>query len=243
MERDRHITKVTEPTNWVSSLVVVMKGDKLRLYIDPKDFNKAIRREHYPIPTTEEVLAGMPGVKRFSVLDAKSGFLLIKLDYESSLLTTFNTPIGRYRWLRLPFGIRSAPEIYQRIMDTMLEGIPACRDIMDDILIAAKTPIEHDTILSQVVQRAKSWNLQLNVDKCQIRRSEVKYVGHLITSQGLKPDPSKVKALQEMPAPKSKEEVRRFLGFIQYLAKFIPNLSEVDASLRKVNKQNVTFFL
>ncbi len=242
MEREQHITKVIEPTDWVSSLVVVMKGEKMRLCIDPKDLNKAIRREQYPIPTTEEVIAGMPGAKIFSVVDAKSGFLQIKLDYESSLLTTFNTPVGRYRWLRLPFGIKSAPEIFQRIMDSMLEGIEGCRAIMDDILIAAKTPIEHDRILSNVAERAKSWNLKLNFDKCQIRKSEVLYVGHLVTAQGLKPDPAKVRAVQEMPAPKTKEEVRRFLGFIQYLAKFIPNLSEVDAPLRKINKQDVTFF-
>ena len=94
MEREQQITKVTEPTDWVSSLVVVLKEEKMRLCIDPKDLNKAIRREQYPIPTAEEVLAGMPGAKIFSVLDAKSGFLQIKLDYESSLLTTFNTPVG-----------------------------------------------------------------------------------------------------------------------------------------------------
>ena len=242
MEREKHITKVSEPTDWVSSLVVVMKGEKVRLCIDPKDLNKAIRREHYPIPTVEEVVSGMPGTKLFSVLDARSGFLQIKLDYESSLLTTFNTPSGRYRWLRLPFGIKSAPEIYQRVMDTMLEGIPGCRAIMDDILIAAKNPVEHDEILTQVIERAKSWNLKLNYDKCHIRKSEVQYVGHLVTARGLKPDPAKVRALQEMPAPKTKEDVRRFLGFIQYLAKFIPNLSKMDAPLRKINKQDVEFF-
>ena len=127
-------------------------------------------------------------------------------------------------------------------MDLMLEGIDGCRAIMDDIIIAAKTPIEHDSILKKVVERAKAWNLKLNFDKCQIRKSEVLYVGHLVTAQGLKPDPAKVKAVQKMPVPASKEEVRRFLGFIQYLAKFIPNLSEIDAPLRKINKQNVTFF-
>lgn len=242
MECEKHITKVTEPTDWVSSMVVVIKGEKIRICIDPKDLNKAIRREQYPIPTVEEVVSGMPGAKVFSVLDAKSGFLQIKLDYESSLLTTFNTPVGRYRWLRLPFGIRSAPEIYQRIMDTMLEGIPGCRAVMDDILIAAKNPVEHDEILTRVMQRAKSWNLKLNFEKCHIRKSEVKYVGHLVTAQGLKPDPAKIQALQEMPTPTTKEEVRRFLGFIQYLAKFIPNLSDVDAPLRKINNQDVTFF-
>ena len=131
----------------------MVKNEKIRLCIDPKDLNRAIRTEQYPIPTAEEVIAGMPGTKVFSVIDAKSGFLQIKLDYKSSLLTTFNIPVGRYRWLRLPFGTKSA---LQRIMDLMLEGIDGCRAIMDDILIAAKTPVEHDLILKNVAERAKA---------------------------------------------------------------------------------------
>ena len=109
METDGHITKVTEPTDMVNSMVTVICNEKLRICSDLKDLNKAIRREHYSIPTVEEVIASIPGAKVFSKIYAKSGFLQIKLDYESSLLTTFNTPIGRYRWLRLRFGIKSTP--------------------------------------------------------------------------------------------------------------------------------------
>ena len=112
MEEMNQITKVTTPTDWVSSMVVVNKNDKIQICLDPRDLNRAIRREHYPMPMVEEVVASFPNTIVFSVLDAKSGFLQIKLDYESSLLTTFNTPRGRYRWLRLPFGVKSAPEIF-----------------------------------------------------------------------------------------------------------------------------------
>ena len=97
----------------------------------------------------------------FFEIDAKSGFLQIKLDYESSLLTTFNTPIGRYRWLRLPFGIKSALEIYQRFMD---------------ILIAGKTPEEHDRIMRKVVERATEWNFKHNFDNCQVKQPRVTYI-------------------------------------------------------------------
>ncbi len=96
MTRDGHINKVTEPTDWVSSMVTVVKNGKICLCSDPKDLNKAIRREHYPILTVEEVVSAVPNTKIFFVIDAKSGFLQIKLDYESSLLTTYNTPVGRY---------------------------------------------------------------------------------------------------------------------------------------------------
>ena len=241
MESAGHIIKVTEPTDWVSSMVVVIKKEKIRICIDPKDLNRAIRRENYPIPTVEEIVSTIPNAKVFSVIDAKSGFLQIKLDYESSLLTTFNTPVGRYRWLRLPFGIKSAPEIYQRIMDTMLEGIDGARAVMDDILIAAETPAKHDIIMKQVVRRAHEWNLKLNFEKCHLKQSRVKYIGHVVTSNGLEPDPDKVKAVMEYPVPQNKEEIRRFLGIIQYLAKFIPDLSAVDKPIRDVMKKDVDF--
>ena len=138
MEADGHITKVKEPTEWVSSVVVATRGDKILICIDPSDLNKVIKREHYPKKTMEEVVAEMPDAKVFSKLDAKSGFLQIELDEAQSLLTTFNTPVGWYRWLRLPFGLKCAPKIFQRIMDEMLEGIEGATAIMDDILIVGR---------------------------------------------------------------------------------------------------------
>ena len=234
METNGRLTKVTEPTDWVNSMVTVVKGEKVRICLDPKDLNHAIRREHYRIPTVEEVVADMPeGAKVFSVLDAKSGLLQIKIDYESSLLTTFNTPVGRYRWLRLPFGINSAPELFQRIMDEMLSDIEGARAVMDDLLIDGKDLKSHDEMLEKVVAKSTEWNLKLNFTKCHIRQSRVKYVGHQVTESGLAPDPHKVKAVAEMPRPESKEEVRRFLGFLQYfntcqssyLSKFVDKLS------------------
>lgn len=107
MEKDGYITKVEQPTEWVSSMVAAVRNGKVRICIDPSDLNKVIKREHHPMRTVEEVVSMIPGAKVFSVLDAKSGFLQIELDEPSSFLTTFNTPIGRFRWLRLPFGVRT----------------------------------------------------------------------------------------------------------------------------------------
>jgi hypothetical protein len=120
LEKEGHLAKVTQPTDWVNSMVVAQKGQKIRICIDPSDQNKAIKREHYPTKTVEEITTKIPGAKVFSVLDAKSGYLQMKIDYESSLLTTMNTPLGRYCWLKLSYGIKSAPEMYQRAMDDML---------------------------------------------------------------------------------------------------------------------------
>ena len=241
MEKDGHITKVEQPTEWVSSMVATVRNGKVRICIDPSDLNKVIKREHHPMRNIEDVVSAIPGAKVFSVLDAKSGFLQIRLDEESSLITTFNTPIGRYRWLRLPFGLKCAPEIFQRIMDEMLEGIAGAVSVMDDILVAAPTMEEHDAILRRVVEKATSYNLKLNFSKCHIRQSAVSYVGHLITAHGLKPDPAKVEAIRCMTPPTDKDGVRRFLGFVTYLSKFIPNLSEEDAPLRQLLKGDVEF--
>ena len=241
MEANGYIVKVTEPTEWVSSMVVSIQGDKVRICIDPSDLNKVIKREHHPMRTIEEVISTIPDAKVFSKLDAKSGFLQIKLDEASSLLTTFNTPLGRCRWLRLPFGIKCEPEIFQRIMDQMLEGIEGATAIMDDILIAGSNTEHHDAVLRQVIERATSYNLKLNHQKCLIRQPAVPYIGHLLTSEGLKPDPSKVAAVRAMPTPKNKDDVKRFLEFVTYLAKFIPNLSELDVPLRELLKTNALF--
>ena len=175
------------------------------------------------------------------MLDAKSGFLQIKLDEESSYLTCFNTPFGRYRWLRLPFGLKCAPEIFQRIMDQMIEGIDGAVAIMDDILIAGPNVEVHDRILKQVIDRATNYNLKLNLQKCKIRQSSVQYVGHILSEDGLSPDPVKVEAVRSMPAPTDKESVRCFVGFITCLSKFIPRLSEELAPLRELLKSDVVY--
>lgn len=241
LEKDGHIVKVTEPTDWVNSMVTSLRGGKVRICVDPTDLNKAIRREHYPMQTVEEIASQISGAKYFSVLDAKSGFLQLKLNYESSLLTTMNTPKGRYRWTRLPFGVKCAPEMFQRTMDEMLDGIENAFAVMDDILIAGKDLKTHDATLSEVLRRANKYNLRLNLDKVKLRRESVQYVGHLITQEGLRADPEKIRAVQEMPRPVDKEGVRRCLGFIQYLSKFLPNLADVTEPLRVLTKAEVQF--
>jgi hypothetical protein len=112
MEDAGVIVKQTEPTDWVNSMVTVIKPEKIRVCIDPRDLNRAIKREYYPMKTIEDVVAGMPEAKVFSVLNATSGYWQMKLNEESSKLCTFNTPFGRYRFTRLPFGIKSAPEVF-----------------------------------------------------------------------------------------------------------------------------------
>ena len=115
------LAQVQKPTPWISSMVVVPKKDgKLRICLDPRDLNRAIRREHYPLPTIEDVATRLHGAKVFTVLDVRKGFWHVELDEESSFLTTFNTPFGRYRWKRMPFGICSAPEVFRSLLKVFM---------------------------------------------------------------------------------------------------------------------------
>lgn len=159
LEKGGIIEKVTKPTRWVSPLVCVRKpSGRIRLCIDPTHLNKAIRREHFPMSTIDDMVTRLKGSKYFSVLDANMGFYQIKLTEKSADLTTFNTPFGRYRHLRMPMGISSAPEIYQRAMVEMFEGINGVDINMDDMLIHGATLTDHNTQLEEVLRRAqKKW--------------------------------------------------------------------------------------
>ena len=242
MESNKIITKVTEPTEWVNPIVTVRKpSGALRICLDPLELNKAIRWEHYSIPTPGEIVAKLHGSKYFSTLDATSGFLQIPLDDASSYVTTFATPSGRYRFLRLSFGIKSAPEVFHRTIVEMFHDIEGVETYIDDILIYAPTEEEHDRRLRAVLQRCRDANLSLNKDKCVIKTQELKYLGHIISPDGVKADPAKVVAIVDMPVPESKEDVRRFIGLINYVSKYCPNLSSIAAPLRDLTKKDVVW--
>ncbi|KAL7865172.1 hypothetical protein SRHO_G00104190 [Serrasalmus rhombeus] len=236
------ITPVAEPTNWVSSMVAAHKKGKqeIRLCINPKDLNTALKRPHYPMRSVEEVAAQMSGATVFSVLDAKNSFWQIRLDKKSSMLTTFSTPFGRYRFLRMPFGINSASEVFQRSIEHLFAGQP-CSVIVDDIIIGGRGVAEHDANLRRVLERAREVNLRLNPDKCKFRLEQVGYVGHIFTSEGLKADPSKTVAITNMPVPTDVNSLQRFLGMVNYLGKYIPNFSEIAAPLRKLTHKETAW--
>ena len=234
------ITKFTEPTAWVSSLVIIQKSDsdKLRVCLDPKDLNAAILRPHYPSRTLEEILPELVDAKFFTKLDAKSGYWTCELTHQSSLLTTFNTPFGRYRYLRLPFGLKSSQDEFKKKLDQSLEGLKGMVSIADDIIIYGKSRQEHDQRLHELLIRAKENGIKFNKDKLEVGVTEVKYFGHLLTDNGLKPDPDKIEAIQSMKLPIVKTELETFLGMVTYLSKFAPILSEATNPLRKLVTQH-----
>ena len=162
----------------------------------------------------------------FSKLDANSGFWQVKLDNASSLLTTFITPYGRYCFNRLPFGITSAPEYFQKQMAATLAGAEGTVCLMDNILIYGKDEEEHQKHLEAVMHRLKKAKITLNVDKCHFAQSTIKFLGQIVNQDGIQPDPEKVQAVTAMLPPANVPEVRRFMGMVNQLSKFCPQLAD-----------------
>ncbi len=239
LEKIGVVQKVDKPTPWVNSLVIVEKRDgSLRLCLDPRDLNKAIQREHHRIPTAEDIATRLSGKKLFSIVDEKDGFWQIHLDEESSHLCTFNTPFGRFRFTRLPFGVCSAPEVFQKKNEALFGDIDGVEVIFDDIIVAAQDEKEHDEIMAKLLERAKAENVKFNPEKLQYKVKKVKYMGNIVSESGLKPDSEKVRAILDMPLPKSKEELRRFLGMVNFFSKFIPGQSSITDPLRQLLKKD-----
>ncbi len=176
----------------------------------------------------------MSGACYFSKLDAASGFYQIVLDEESSRLCTFNTPFGRHCFLRLPFGISSAPEVFHRTVQQLFDGIEGVGVFIDDVVVWGETKEEHD----EVVQKS---GLKLNKNKCQFGVREITHLGEKLSEAGVQPDPEKVRAIAEMPVPQDKNDLQRALGLVNYLGKFVPNLSAKTKVLRSLLENNTTW--
>ena len=182
----------------------------------------------------DETLAQLAGTTVFSKLDANSGFRQIPLEEESRLLTTFITPFGRYCFNKLPFGISSAPELFQRRMSAILEGLDGVLCQMDDVLIFGSNNEEHDSRLTAALKRIQSAGVTLNPDKCEFRRNRVKFLGHLIDRKGISADPDKTAAVLGMGPPKNVSDLRRFMGMVNQLGKFSSRLAEISQPLREL---------
>ena len=186
----------------------------------------------------DDVLPKMTNAKVFSTVDAKSAFWMLKLDEELSYLTTFETPFGRFRWLRCCYRINAAPEIFQARMHAALSGLKGVHCIADDILVAgsgdtvAEAKRDHDKNLLALLERCRQKGIKLNRAKLCLHRESTRYMGHLLTSSGLRPDPRKTEAIINMPIPKDKKALQRVLGMATYLARYCPNYSEITAPLR-----------
>ena len=241
MEKLGVIVRVNEPTNWCAGMVPVpKKNSKVRICVDLTRLNKSVQRERHPLAAVEQVLAQLSGAKVFSKLNANSGFWQIPLAPESALLTTFITPFGRYCFHRLPFGITSTPEHFQRRVSEVLTGIEGVVGMTDDVLVFGKNQEEHDKRLTEALKRIEQAGLTLNKEKCQFSQERITFLGQVLDSSGIHPDPEKVLAIKNVREPHNVGDVRRFLGMANQMSKFVPNLADKMKPLRELlikNKQ------
>ena len=226
------ITSVEEPMDWVSSLTYSWKANgKLRVCLDPRDVNKAIKRDYYKTPTVEEITHQLAGSKKFTKVDGTSSYLCIVLDYESSLLTTFNTPWGRYQIRTTPLGPIMCPGHLPRMMDQILERCKGVIGIADDVVIYGDDDEDHDQNLHNFMCRAREHGLVFNGEKCEVKKDLVTFFGTVYGANGAHPDPKKVDAIHKMPPPDSKLQLQHFFRMVTYLSPFIPSLSTHTAPL------------
>lgn len=187
--------------------------------------NKAAQTEVYPIPLIQEIFC-ING-KTFSKLDLSHAYQQVRLEEASQQYVTVNTHKGLFRHKRLPFGISSAPAIFQRLMENLLQGIP-------DIIVTVKTDEEHLHNLGEVLSRLEKAGMKLKKEKCVYMVQEIEYLGHKINSEGLQPSDSKVAAIAEASPPKNVSELKSFLGMVNYYRRFLPNLATTLAPLYRL---------
>ena len=242
------LEKVTEPTEWVNSFVIVEKvidssnahspnhviKKSIRLCIDPKDLNEALEREPYYSRSIDELISMFAGAKVFTIVDMDKGYWQVVLHPESRKLTCMAFDIGRYQFKRLPMGSKVASDIFQRMLDSVYIGLPGVTGIADDMVIFGRNEEEHDRNLILFLETTRKNGLVLNKKKLQFKKEEVSFFGHRWNSTGISPDPKKTESILKMQFPPDKETMHSFLGLVNFLNRYTPKLAELCSPLRKL---------
>lgn len=242
---------IIEPSDspWSSPIWVVPKKldasniRKWRVVIDYRKLNDVTIGDTYPIPQITEILDQLGNSKYFSTLDLASGFHQIELKEEDKPKTAFTVPEGHFQFARMPFGLKNAPSTFQRLMNSALSGLQGtrCFVYLDDVVCYGHDLNSSVSNLTTIFQRLRDFNLKLQPDKCEFLRREVCYLGHVITEQGVKPNPEKIKAVTEFPVPKTPKDIKSFLGLVSYYRRFIPDFSKTAKALTNLLKKDIPF--
>ena len=214
-------------SKWAAPIVpVVKKNGTVCICGDYKvTANRATLTESYPLPLVDELMTDLAGGKYFTKLDLSQAYLQLPLDIESFELLTINTHKGLFKYNRLPFGVSSAPAIFQRSMETLLRGLNGVSVYLDDILVTGSTHENHLHNLAAVLEQIEQAGLRLNRSKCFFLQPRLEYLGHVIDEAGRHPTEDKIRAIKEAPAPTNITELCSFFGMITYYSKFLPNMS------------------
>ncbi|KFD60559.1 hypothetical protein M514_27263 [Trichuris suis] len=229
---------------WLAPAVFTCKKDgSLRLCVDYRQLNKRTRKDSYPLPLPDEVQGKLKGATKFSVLDLHCGFWQLPVREEDVEKTAFSPGpgMGLYEFLTMPFGLTNGPSSFQRLMDVVLEGIDFAMVYMDDILVFSKDDNDHMKHLAVVFERISAAGLTLRGRKCRIGVSEVSFLGHVFSSKGMQPDPSKVRCIVNWPKPTNVNEVQRFIGLASYYRRFIAHFADIAAPLHSLTQKDAPF--
>uniref|UniRef100_A0A452HI29 ribonuclease H n=1 Tax=Gopherus agassizii TaxID=38772 RepID=A0A452HI29_9SAUR len=227
-------------SSWATPIIPIVKKDgSLRICGDFKvTVNPVLCAEQYPLPRIDDLFAGLAGGQKFSKIDLSQAYLQMHVDEKSQELLTIVTHKGLYRYCRLPFGIMSAPALFQRAMDQILCGLSGVQCYLDDILVTGRNEEDHLKNLEATLQRLEEYGLRVRKDKCEFFKPSVEYLGHIIDSAGLHKAPAKVKAIVEAPPPRNVSQLRSFLGLLNYYGKFISQLATLLKPLHELLGQN-----
>lgn len=220
------IERLTKPPKWINGMSAVPKGkDDFRLVVNMVGPNKAIRREYYKMPTIEEIRVRLHGAVYYTKLDITSAYYHIVLGEESRELTTFLSPDGMYRFIRMVFGVNSAPETFQRVMEDILRAVTNVIIYIDDVLVFAKTLQDLRKYTKAVLAALKKNNLTLNESKCEYEKTDLEFLGHEISSAGLNITKKKVEDVRKFRAPRCTAELKSFLGLSTFLSGYIKDFA------------------
>ena len=193
--------------------------------------NRVAKIDSYPLPRIEDLFAKLSGGKTFTKLDLAHAYLQLVLEEKSRTYLTINTHKGLFQYNRLPFGVASAPAIFQRTIETILQGLPNTCVYLDDILVTGETEEDHIRNLEAVLSRLESAGIRLKREKCVFMQPSIEYLGHQISAAGLKPTAEKIRAITDAPTPTNVSQLKSFLGLLCYYSKFLPNMATLLAPL------------
>ena len=223
-------------------IIEVPKGDGGKhLVIDYRALNKVTRKFTWPMPKLEDIFSKLNRTTYFTMLDLRAGYHHVPLDKPSIQKMAFNSPFGKYKYVKVPFGLAQAPAYFQELMTGILKNFSFAIAYLDDIIIFSKTPQEHLSHIRQVFEKLRSAKLSMKMSNCNFFSKEIQYLGHTLSTTGIQPLPSETHAIQHLQLPTMPKQVQAFLGLVGYYRKFIKGFARIAKPLTMLTQQQVKF--